>query len=353
MLKYADAGTRGPAPRGQLEEAAEDLSLMHGAGFAVAVVGIMLAEQTLMNASVLIVNAQSGRALAGFVFNVMLIVRAPLQLFQAIQTSILPHLAGLEARESQDEFHHAIRITILAIAAFSGAVALGLLIIGPAVMTALLGDKGFHYGRFGLALVGLGMGLHLVSGTLNQAALARNAREDRRDRLAGRGGRCSSLFVALPTISAEVTRVEVGYFGAALGALRPAEPASTASARARRRLRRGASSNPPPLPRVPAAPRAAELRRRARGSTGRFLQPPAFSSVELLLKLAEAGGDPAQRLLDGAAERGGALLERAGGCVVDRFLALRHLLLYRCAVFVQLGARPPTIVDSRSWPCRS
>ena len=52
-------------------------------------------------------------------------------------------------------------------------MALGLLLIGPLVMTALLGDKGFTYGRFGLALVGLGMGLHLVSGTLNQAALAR------------------------------------------------------------------------------------------------------------------------------------------------------------------------------------
>ena len=39
-------------------------------------------------------------------------------------------------------------------------------------MTALLG-QGVSYGRLGLALVGLGMGLHLVSGTLNQAALAR------------------------------------------------------------------------------------------------------------------------------------------------------------------------------------
>ena len=112
----------------------------------------------------LIVNGHSGRALAGFVFNVMLIVRAPLQLFQAIQTSILPHLAGLEARDSPEEFHKAIRLTILAIAAFAGAVALGLLLIGPAVMTALLGNKGFTYGRFGLALVGVGMGLHLVSG---------------------------------------------------------------------------------------------------------------------------------------------------------------------------------------------
>jgi O-antigen/teichoic acid export membrane protein len=168
-----------------------------------------------MNASVLIVNAQSGRALAGFVFNVMLIVRAPLQLFQAIQTSILPHLAGLEARESPDEFHRAIRLTIRTIAAFAGAVALGLLLIGPFVMTALLGNKGFTYGRFGLALVGLGMGLHLVSGTLNQAALARN-----RARLAAIAWLVAAglfvAFIALPTISAEVTRVEVGYFGGTL-----------------------------------------------------------------------------------------------------------------------------------------
>ena len=100
-----------------------------------------------MNAGVLIVAAEHRAApalgLTGFVFNVLLIVRAPLQLFQAIQTSILPHLAGLEAREAADEFHRAIRPTILAIAAFAGAVALGLLLVGPPVMTALLGDKGF------------------------------------------------------------------------------------------------------------------------------------------------------------------------------------------------------------------
>ena len=180
----------------------------------------MLAEQTLMNAGVLIVAASSGggsltSGLTGFVFNVLLIVRAPLQLFQAIQTSILPHLAGLEARESADEFHRAIRITVLVIAGFAAAVALGLLLIGPVVMTTLLGDKGFHYNRFGLAVVGLGMGLHLAAGTFNQAALAR-----------GRAARAAVawlaaaalfvLFVALPTISSEVTRVEVGYFGAAL-----------------------------------------------------------------------------------------------------------------------------------------
>jgi O-antigen/teichoic acid export membrane protein len=218
-LPVADAAREGPA-HGQLEEAATDLTLKHGTGFAVSVVGIMFAEQTLMNAGVLIVAARSGgmaltTGLTGFVFNVLLIVRAPLQLFQAIQTSILPHLAGLEARESTQEFDRAIRVTIMVIAAFAGTVALGLLLVGPPVMTALLGDKGFHYGRFGLAVVGLGMGLHLTAGTLNQAALARG-----RAPLAAVAWLCSAgLFVAIVatrTISSEVTRVEVGYFVAAL-----------------------------------------------------------------------------------------------------------------------------------------
>ena len=213
-LPVADAAREGPAHAG-IEEASTDLSLRRGSGFAFAVVGIMLAEQTLMNAAVLIVNQSSGRVLAGFVFNVLLIVRAPLQLFQAIQTSILPHLAGLQARESGAEFHRAIRLTVLAIAGFAGAVALGLLALGPFVMTALLGDKGFHYGRVGLAVVALGMGLHLVAGTLNQAALARG-----RAQLAAAGWLLSAalfvVLVATPTISAVVTRVEVGYFLAAL-----------------------------------------------------------------------------------------------------------------------------------------
>ncbi len=212
-----DAAAEGPA-HAQLEEATVDLSLRHGARFAVSVVGIMASEQALMNAGVLIVAANAGAAdlthgLTGFVFNVMLIVRAPLQLFQAIQTSILPHLAGLEARESADEFHRAIRTTVLAIAAFGGAVAIGLLAIGPPVMTILLGDKGFHYARLGLAIVGLGMGLHLISGTLNQAALARG----RAPVACGAWLLAAAVFVgfvALPTVHSPVTRVEVGYFSA-------------------------------------------------------------------------------------------------------------------------------------------
>ena len=67
-------------------------------------------------------------------FSALLIARAPLQLFQAVQTSLLPHLAGLEATEGHEAFAKAIRIDVLAIAAFAGAVAIGLLAIGPFVM---------------------------------------------------------------------------------------------------------------------------------------------------------------------------------------------------------------------------
>lgn len=218
LIEVADAAREGPA-HGQVEAAATDLTLRHGGGFAASVVAIMLSEQTLMNGGVLVVAASSGfnltLGLTGFVFNVLLIVRAPLQLFQAIQTSILPHLTGLQARESTAEFGRAVRITTAAIAGFAAAVALGLLAIGPPVMSAVLGSHHYVYGRLGLALVGVGMGFHLFSGTLNQALLARGS---------ARSAACCWLtaaaafvaFVALPTIHAPVPRVEVGYCGATM-----------------------------------------------------------------------------------------------------------------------------------------
>ena len=148
-------------------------SMREGAGFAGAVLAIMVAEQALLNGPVLAVDATAAdAALAGFVFNVLLITRAPLQLFQAIQTSLLPHLSGLAATGGGPEFRHAIRVTVLAIAAFAGAVVVGLGAVGPWAMGVLFGGD-YEYGRAGLMLVGLGMGFHLTAGTLNQAALAR------------------------------------------------------------------------------------------------------------------------------------------------------------------------------------
>jgi O-antigen/teichoic acid export membrane protein len=190
------------------------LSVARGGRFAVAVLAIMLAEQTLLNAAVITSDLTAEDAVvAGFVFNVLLIARAPLQLFQAVQGSLLPHLAGLEARAGRAEAHRAVRITVLAIAGFALAVATGLLAVGPWAMDVLFDDAA-DYGRWGLALVALGMGFHLMAGTLNQAALARDD--------AGRAAVAWLLaavafvgWLVAPVIDDELLRAEVGYLGAA------------------------------------------------------------------------------------------------------------------------------------------
>ena len=93
----------------------------------------MLAEQTFLNAGPLLVRAtegEQGAALAGFAFNVLLLARAPLVLFQAVQTSILPHLtrlwvgAGGAADGDVDPFRRSVNLTLAAIGVFAGSVAL-------------------------------------------------------------------------------------------------------------------------------------------------------------------------------------------------------------------------------------
>jgi O-antigen/teichoic acid export membrane protein len=211
----AAAALAGPGTEAVQEAAAHDeLSLRRGGGFAVWVSSIMLSEQTLLNAAVLTVDATShDHVLAGIVFNVLLIARAPLQLFQAIQTSLLPHLTGLETTAGHEAFARAIRITILAIIAFAGAVTLGLLVVGPFALRHVFFGQVFSYPRLGLALIGVGMGLHLISGALNQAALARDR---------ARAAACCWLLAAAlllawmltPAVGEQLLRAEIGYAGA-------------------------------------------------------------------------------------------------------------------------------------------
>src|SRR4051794_26269712 len=208
------AFSRRPKESTVKETGEEALGLARGGRFAVAVLCIMIAEQTLLNAGVLAADIDAtDAAVAGYVFNALLIARAPLQLFQAVQGSLLPHLAGLEAIEGRAEFNKAIRLTILAIAAFAGAVAIGLLILGPFAMDVLFSDDK-TFGRLGLAAVAIGMGAHLAAGTLNQAALAR----DHAGAAAAAWLASAAVFVVwmlLDVVDDALTRAEVGYLGAA------------------------------------------------------------------------------------------------------------------------------------------
>jgi O-antigen/teichoic acid export membrane protein len=209
-----EAAATGPARQ---ERSTSEFSLGTGTGFVAAVLVIMLGEQVFLNAGPLIVRGLEGAAAAGFIFNVLMIARAPLQLFQAVSTSILPHLTSLHASDeegSEDEFHRSVRMVLAAIAAFTAVVAGCVLVAGPQLMQLAFSDK-FSYDRAGLLLVTAGMGLYLSSVTINQACLAQGQVR----RASARWAVCAGVFVvwcfAAP-IADEFRRVEIGFAVAAL-----------------------------------------------------------------------------------------------------------------------------------------
>ncbi len=213
FARRAQAQSPPPEPDPESGEgAAPEFTLSHGTRFAAAVLLIMFSEQTFLNAGPLLISATSGSAAAGFIFNVLMVARAPLQLFQAVGTSLLPHLTGLHHSSeegSEDAFHSSIRWVIVAIAAFTAAVALAVLAFGPQLMHIAFGKK-FDYDRVGLLIVTAGMGLYLSAVTINQACLAQG--QVRRASLRWIG--CAAFFVAwclLPVISNEFRRVEIGF----------------------------------------------------------------------------------------------------------------------------------------------
>jgi O-antigen/teichoic acid export membrane protein len=173
---------------------------------------IMFSEQAFLNAGPLIMRGLDGAAAAGFIFNVLMIARAPLQLFQAVSTSILPHLTSLQtstAPDSEREFHRSVRGVLLGVTAFTALTATVVLIDGPHLMQLAFSKK-FEYDRTGLLLVTLGMGLYLASVTLNQACLAQGQVR----RAASRWIACAGFFILwnfLPLVSDEFRRVEIGF----------------------------------------------------------------------------------------------------------------------------------------------
>jgi O-antigen/teichoic acid export membrane protein len=201
------------APGREAEEAADDqMTMKEGGGFAAAVLVIMFSEQAFLNAGPLITRGLQGAAAAGFIFNVLMIARAPLQLFQAVSTSILPHLTSLHtssAPDSEREFHRSVRGVLLGITAFTAVAGLAFLIAGPQMMQ-LAFSKNFEYDRPGLLLVTLGMGLYLASVTVNQACLAQGQVR----RAAVRWFGCAAFFILwnfLPIVGDEFRRVEIGF----------------------------------------------------------------------------------------------------------------------------------------------
>lgn len=193
-------------------DARDEFSLSSGAGFVGSVFLIMFSEQVFLNAGPLVVSSISGAAAAGFIFNVLMIARAPLQLFQAVSTSILPHLTSLHHStdpDSERQFHHSVRMVLLGLTAFTAVTALAVIVAGPKLMQIAFSDK-FTYDRLGLLLITAGMGLYLAAVTINQACLAQGQAR----RASIRWISCAAFFLAwtiAPLIDDVNLRVEIGF----------------------------------------------------------------------------------------------------------------------------------------------
>lgn len=209
----AEAPAGAAAGDAPVESPTDEFTLARGSRFAAGVFLIMLSEQTFMNAGILVTKASSGAAAAGYIFNVLMIARAPLQLFQAVQTSLLPHLTRLGSQGDEDDFRASVQVTILAIAGFAAVVVLAMVVAGPELMQIAFGKKHVYH-RLDLVTVGAGMGLYLCAATLNQAALAKGQLR----RASYCWVLCAVLFViwtVVPIVPNEFHRVEFGYLGAA------------------------------------------------------------------------------------------------------------------------------------------
>jgi O-antigen/teichoic acid export membrane protein len=216
LRRFAAEAESAQAEAGPQEDNAptDEFTLARGGRFAGGVFLIMLSEQTLFNAGNLLVNATAGAAAAGYIFNVLMIARAPLQLFQAVQTSLLPHLTTLGSQGNEKDFRASVRVTILAIAGFAGLVTVAMLIAGPQLMQIAFGKK-HAYQRIDLVIVSIGMGVYLSAATLNQAALAKG--QVRRASICFVS--CAIAFVVwmlVPIVDNDFHRVEIGYLGASV-----------------------------------------------------------------------------------------------------------------------------------------
>ena len=149
MLPFAFGRHRatGDARPGAVDAGLE-FTMARGGAFAAAVLLMMLSEQVLVSSGALFVRASSTtRSWAptrpGWIFNILMVARAPLLLFQAVAASLLPHLTRLRTRADatgEDAFRMSVNNTLLIITGFAAAVLVGRARGRPEVMQIAFGD---------------------------------------------------------------------------------------------------------------------------------------------------------------------------------------------------------------------
>ena len=136
--------------------------------------GAVLA-QGFVNASVPLVKVLAGPgedALAGQFQAGLIISRVPLFLFQAVQASLLPKLAGLAAAGRLTDFRTGLRRLVAVVVAIGLAAVLGGFLVGPFVLRTFFGSEFDLLGRADIGYLALASAAFMLSMALSQALIA-------------------------------------------------------------------------------------------------------------------------------------------------------------------------------------
>jgi O-antigen/teichoic acid export membrane protein len=140
-------------------------------------VGAVLA-QAFVNASVPLVKvlAEEGEdAIAGQFQAGLIITRVPLFLFQAVQASLLPKLAGYAASGQLVDFRNGLRRLIYVVVAIGTLATLGAFAVGPFVLRIAFGEEFNRLGSRDLGFLGMSGAAFMLATVLGQALIALRA----------------------------------------------------------------------------------------------------------------------------------------------------------------------------------
>ncbi|MDP9442115.1 MAG: hypothetical protein M3P34_08065 [Actinomycetota bacterium] len=137
-------------------------------------IGAVLA-QGFVNASVPLVKvlaAEGEEAIAGQFQAGLIITRVPLFLFQAVQASLLPKLAGLAAAGLFADFRNGLRRLIVVVVAIGVVATVGAFVVGPLVLRLAFGAGFDKLGNADLGYLALASAAFMLAQALSQALIA-------------------------------------------------------------------------------------------------------------------------------------------------------------------------------------
>lgn len=158
-----------PGPEAPWSELSEALGWL--------LLGAVLA-QAFVNASVPLVKvlADEGEdAIAGQFQAGLIITRVPLFLFQAVQASLLPKLAGYAASGQLVDFRNGLKRLIYAVVAIGVLATIGAFAVGPFVLRLAFGSEFDKLGNADLGYLSLAGACFMLSTALSQALIALRA----------------------------------------------------------------------------------------------------------------------------------------------------------------------------------